>query len=40
MFIQSLKEASQIKHKRNIVSTMTKEEHIRIFDSIKNGFLF
>ncbi|KAF7635679.1 Autophagy protein 5 [Meloidogyne graminicola] len=36
VFIQSLKEASQIKHKRNIVSTMTKEEHARIFDSIKN----
>uniref|UniRef100_A0A914KZZ4 Autophagy protein 5 n=2 Tax=Meloidogyne TaxID=189290 RepID=A0A914KZZ4_MELIC len=36
MFIQSLKEASQIKHKRNIVSTMTKEEHVRLFDSIKN----
>lgn len=35
-FIQSLKEASQIKHKHNIVASMTSEEHAKLFDSICN----
>lgn len=36
-FIQTIKEASQIKHKRNIASAMTKEEHTRLFDSLFHG---
>jgi hypothetical protein len=39
-FIQSLKEASQIKHKHNIVASMTSEEHAKLFDSICNGLKF
>lgn len=36
-FIQTLKEADQLKHKANVVKSMTAEEHLKLFDSIIDG---
>uniref|UniRef100_A0A914HD85 Autophagy protein 5 n=1 Tax=Globodera rostochiensis TaxID=31243 RepID=A0A914HD85_GLORO len=35
-FLQSLKEACQLKHRHNIASSMTKDEHARLFDGLYN----
>lgn len=36
-FLQSLKEADQLKHKGNVIYGMTADEHQRLFDSVVNG---
>lgn len=36
-FLQSVKEADQLKHRGRVVSEMKAEEHARLFDSVCNG---
>ncbi|KAI1722842.1 autophagy protein apg5 domain-containing protein [Ditylenchus destructor] len=35
-FMQSVKEADQLKHKGNIIQSMTAEEHLTLFDAVAN----
>lgn len=37
IFLQAVKEADQLKHKGEVISSMTHEDHNRLFDSIVNS---
>jgi hypothetical protein len=37
IFLQAVKEADQLKHRGQVISSMTKDEHNRLFDSVANS---
>uniref|UniRef100_A0A914BYW4 Autophagy protein 5 n=1 Tax=Acrobeloides nanus TaxID=290746 RepID=A0A914BYW4_9BILA len=37
IFLQAIKEADQLKHRGQVISSMTKDEHNRLFDSVVNN---